>query len=111
MAKRTKAMVGAAILAAVVAGGAGIGMAVDGGDDSEPPIIGLALERATAAALDHTGGGRVTDTEVGDEEGFYEVEVTLDGGRQVDVHLDEQFRVLGSEGDSDRVEDEDEDED
>ncbi len=41
--------------------------------------------------------GEVTDTEVGDEESCYEVEVNLDDGRQVDVQLDEDFAVVGSE--------------
>ena len=41
----------------------------------------------------------MTETEVGDEEGAYEVEVTLDDGRQVDVHLDLNLNVLGHEGD------------
>ena len=49
-----------------------------------------------AAALAETGEGRVTETEVGDEESYYEVEVTLDDGSQVDVQLDEQFNVVGS---------------
>jgi hypothetical protein len=35
--------------------------------------------------LQATGGGKVTDTEVGDEEGAYEVEVTRADGSQVDV--------------------------
>jgi len=90
-------------VAAIVAGiavGAGIR------DDDEPPITGTALERASTAALAHTGGGRVTDTEAGDEEGAYEVEVTLDDGTQVDVHLDAAFNVLGDEADSDDTEDE-----
>lgn len=52
------------------------------------------LERASQAALDYVGEGRVTGTEVGDEEGYYEIEVTLDNGRQVDVHLNEAFEVL-----------------
>ena len=43
--------------------------------------------------------GRSLSTEVGDEESLYEVEVTLDGGGQVDVQLDEAFTVVGSEGD------------
>ncbi len=60
-------------------------------------ISGDALEQAKAAALAHTGGGTVTDTEVGDEESYYEVEVTLDHGRQVDVQLDKQFNVVGDE--------------
>ena len=45
----------------------------------------------------HTGEGRVTETEVGDEESYYEVEVTLDDGSQVDVQLDRSFNVVGSE--------------
>lgn len=67
--------------------------------DSDSAITGEALERASTAALEHTGGGTVTGTEVGDEEGFYEVEVTLDDGTQVDVHLDQEFAVLGDEAD------------
>ncbi len=90
---------GAAVL---VTAGAGAGIAVaTGGDDNEAPIRGDALKRASAAALDHTGGGRVTETEVGDEESYYEVEVTLDGSRQVDVQLDQQFNVVGSSADED----------
>jgi hypothetical protein len=66
-------------------------------DESDRPITGEALDRASAAALEFTGGGRVTDTEVGDEEGYYEIEVTLEDGSQVDVHLDENFNVIGQE--------------
>ncbi len=69
------------------------------GDGGEIPITGQALERASTAALAEVGGGTVTDTEVGDEEGYYEVEVTLDDGRQVDVHLDRDFTVIGTEAD------------
>jgi hypothetical protein len=69
------------------------------GGDSEEPISGTALEKASAAALAHTGEGRVTDTEVGDEESYYEVEVTLDNGSQVDVQLDESFNVVGESAD------------
>ena len=91
-------------LAIAAAGGTGIAVA-SGSDDSEPPITGEDLDRATAAALEHTGEGRVTETEVGDEESLYEVEVTLDDGSQVDVQLDENFHVVGSEAD-DESEDE-----
>jgi hypothetical protein len=42
----------------------------------------------------------VTGTEVGDEESYYEVEVTLDDGSQVDVQLDRQFAVVSSSADS-----------
>ena len=50
-------------------------------------------------ALKHTGGGKVTGTEAGDEEGAYEVEVTRADGSQVDVHLDADFTVIGREVD------------
>ena len=87
--------VGAAIIATVGAGIAATGV----GDDNEEPITGEALDKASAAALAYTGGGRVTETEQGDEESFYEVEVTMDDGRQVDVQLDKEFNVVGSEDD------------
>ena len=88
-------------VAALAAGGAAIAGAAGGDDDAtDTPIGGGALDHATAAALEHTGGGKVTETEAGDEEGDYEVEVTRADGSQVDVHLDEGFRVLGQESDS-----------
>lgn len=87
-------VIAAAVLAVGIGGGAaGVATAADG-DDAEAPITGDTLDRATAAALDHTGNGRVTDTEVGDEDSLYEVEVTLDDGNQVDVQLDESFNVV-----------------
>ena len=61
--------------------------------DPSTPINGGALEQANAAALDATGGGRVSGTEVRDEEGYYEVEVTRSDGSKVDVHLDSGFNV------------------
>ncbi len=71
-----------------------------GGDDDEQPITGDALRQASAAALAHTGEGTVTETEVGDEESLYEVEVTLEDGTQVDVQLDADFQVVGEERDA-----------
>lgn len=93
---------GALAAAAVVAAGLGVGTAQAGPNEppeNEVPITGDALGKASAAALAHTGGGKVTETEVGDEEGAYEVEVTRADGSQVDVHLDENFTVLGSVAD------------
>ena len=107
MHRRTKALVAAAALVLAVTVGTGIAVAVGGGDDGEAPITGVALERASGAALEHTGGGRVTDSEVGDEDSYYEVEVTLDDGRQIDVQLDEDFSVVDSVGDDDSTEDTD----
>jgi hypothetical protein len=101
MQRKTKIAIATTALAGgAVAGTAGFAAAGSADDDAtEAPITGTALDKTTAAALEHTGGGTVTGTEVGDEESLYEVEVTLDGGGQVDVQLDESFTVVGSEGD------------
>ena len=93
-------LIAIAAVAALAVGGTAIAGAAGGGD-SEKPITGTALDKASAAALAHTGGGQVSDTEVGDEEGFYEVEVTRSDGSQVDVHLDQGFNVLSQVGDED----------
>ena len=106
MKRRSK--LAAAAAAGVTVVGAGVGTAVAaGGDDAENerPISGDAYDRATEAALDHTGGGKVTGTEVGDEESMYEVEVTLDDGHQVDVQLDESFQVVGTEDEAGEADD------
>ncbi len=99
MRTRTKALVvTAGVLIAVLAAGAA-SAAGGSSDDTETPISGSALDRATQAALAHAGDGRVTETEVGDEDSYYEVEVTLSDGRQVDVQLDADFHVVGSTAD------------
>jgi uncharacterized membrane protein YkoI len=102
MSKRRKALLIGGSVLALAAGGAGVAVATGGGDDDENSqrISGSALDKASAAALEHTGGGRVTETETGDEESYYEVEVTKDDGSQVDVQLDRQFNVVGGEEDS-----------
>jgi uncharacterized membrane protein YkoI len=98
------ALITGTVIAALAVGGVAIAGAAGGGDDDggERPIAGTALDEASAAALDHTGGGRVTETETGDEESFYEVEVTRADGSEVDVQLDRDFKVVGSEADDDR---------
>lgn len=94
--------IGAATVA-VAAGGAGIAVAGSSDEDAaenEAPITGSALEQAESAALDHLGEGTVSDTEVGDEESLYEVEVTLDDGSETDVQLDRDFSVVGEEAET-----------
>jgi len=95
-----------AVLALAVIG-AGAGIAVATGGDDDQPIAGTALDKATAAALEHTGGGTVTETEVGDDGAAYGVEVRLDDGNQVEVNLDENFNVIGQEADDDGPNDQD----
>ena len=96
----------AAAVTALVLGGAGIATAQgeDGpgeGADSDTPLTGTDLERASAAALEHTGGGRVVDSETGDDGAAYGIEIELADGSQVEVHLDADFQVIGSEVDDD----------
>ena len=90
---------GLAAAAGMAAIGIGAGVAVAQPNDTETPITGDALVEASAAALAFTGGGTVTQTEVGDEESLYEVEVTLGDGSTVDVQLDQNFVVVGNKAD------------
>jgi uncharacterized membrane protein YkoI len=95
-------IIAVAAIAALAVGGAAIAGAAGGGDDGnehEKAISGQALDRASSAALQATGGGKVTETEVGDEESYYEVEVTRADGSQVDVQLDRDFNVVGQKAD------------
>jgi uncharacterized membrane protein YkoI len=71
--------------------------AEDRAEGPDVPITGPDLERASRVALDYLGGGRVTDTEVEDEESYYEIEVTRDDGSQIDVQLDGSFNVVGTD--------------
>ncbi len=99
---RKFALVAAAVL---VLGAVPAGLAIAGSSSDESPLSGSTLERATAAALAHTGGGSVTETETGDDGAAYSVEVELADGRQVEVDLDENFGVIGQESDDDGAED------
>jgi len=96
----------AAAVAMLLLLGAGVAYAT-GGDSSAQPTGGN-IEKAKSAALDHTKGGSVTETEVGDEEGYYEIEVTSDDGTQADVHLDRDFNVLSTSADNESPDDKDE---
>lgn len=83
----------------LTAGAAVASGAVDMDDDQ--PLTGATYDKAVAAALEHTGEGEVTETEVGDDGAAYEVEIKLADGSQVEVNLDDSFTVLGSEPDDD----------
>jgi uncharacterized membrane protein YkoI len=108
--KRIYWVVALVAVLAVALGAVTLTAVAQGGDDDQP-ITGPALEQAAKAALDYTGGGRVTGTEVGDEESYYEVEVTLDDGSQVDVQLDENFNVVSQTADQEGANDQDGDAD
>ena len=96
----------AAAVALLLLVGAGVAYAT--GDDSSAQPTGSNIEKAKSAALDHANVGNVTGTEVGDEEGYYEVEVTSDDGSQADVHLDRDFNILTTAADNESPDDKDE---
>jgi hypothetical protein len=95
------------ILGAIVAGLTVLGAAVAtaGGMDSDEALTGSTLDQATDAALAEVGGGTVVDSETGDDGAAYGVEVARDDGSVVEVSLDENFDVVGSEPDADEPND------
>ena len=99
MRPRTKWIATGVLALAVI--GAGTGMAFAAASDDDEPLRGSTLDRAVAAALAETGGGTVTETESGDDGATYSVEVRLNDGDQVEVNLDENFKVIGQEADDD----------
>jgi uncharacterized membrane protein YkoI len=98
---RNRWILGAVVVVALLAGGAGIAVATGATGDDEQPLTGDVLEKATAAALAYTGGGTVTETEGGDDGAAYSVEVRLAGGKEVEVNLDANFVVIGTEDEDD----------
>jgi uncharacterized membrane protein YkoI len=74
-------------------------------------LSGDERDRASSAALEVVGEGKVTGTESDDEEGAYEIEVTKPDGTQVDVHLDENYEVLSQDADDEDGDDDGRDDD
>jgi hypothetical protein len=96
MNRRTKWIAAGIAAAAIAIGGVGMTLANGNGDgngDGDTPIAGTDLDRASQAALDHTGGGTVLEAEADDDGAAFSVEVKLDDGTVVDVKLDESFNV------------------
>jgi hypothetical protein len=88
----------AALAAGLLLVGAGVAYATGSGEDSSGQAGGANIDKAKSVALEQVNG-HVTGTEVGDEEGYYEVEITKDDGSQVDVHLDKNLKVLDTPAD------------
>ncbi len=79
--------------------GAGVAYAAGSGGDPSGQATGTNLDKAKSVALDHVNG-HVTGSEVGDEEGAYQIEVTKADGSQVDVNLDKNFNVINAQSDN-----------
>jgi hypothetical protein len=102
MNKRTvKIIAGLGVVAMFALGGAAIARATGAFDEGEAGITGPQADRAKAAALVITGGGQANAVELDSEKGAtYEVEVTRPDGSTVDVRLDESFKLVAVDGDS-----------
>ena len=99
MNKRAKWLVAAGLAVAGVVGGAGAVLAANADDDAQ--LTGESRDRAIASARAHVGEGDVTDTEIGDDGAAYGVEIRKPDGAQVEVNLDKDYRVTGTEADDD----------
>jgi len=102
---RSKRVAIPAVAAAALIGVGGVAW----GSAGDGELTGDDLDRASRVALEAVGEGEVTETEVGDEEGAYEIEVTKADGSQVDVHLDENFEVISLDPDDETEGDDDDD--
>ncbi|WP_067441897.1 PepSY domain-containing protein [Nocardioides jensenii] len=93
-----------AVAAIAVVGVGGVVWASAADDD----LSGSQRDRASQAAVEAAGGGSITEAE--EDDGFYEVEVTRTDGTEVDVRLDQDYGVVGTETDGpddDRYDDRD----
>ena len=94
------AAVGIGAVAAIVGGGVAVAGNGDDGAASHRYTQRQA-DAATEAALAATHGGTANSVESDTENGAtYEVEVTKTNGDTVDVRLDDHYRVVVIEGDS-----------
>jgi uncharacterized membrane protein YkoI len=104
--KLKKLLITVAALAALALGGAALAGASSGGSDTgdaSKAITGDAKAKAEKAALAETGGGKVNQTELDNENGAtYEVEVAKTDGSTVDVRLGDAFNVITAEADSEK---------
>lgn len=109
MTRRLAVIIAAVVVLGAISAGIAIAAAGGGGDDTQ--LTGATLERATDAALRHTSGGAVVETEAGDDGAAYGVEIRRANGTVVEVNLDEDFNVIGQEVDEDTAGEEDDDDD
>jgi uncharacterized membrane protein YkoI len=84
----------------------GAAIATGGGDDGDAQVTGAGADRARSAALQITQGGTANSVERDSENGAtWEVEVTKPDGNTVDVRLDEKYKLVVVEGDSEAPDD------
>ena len=94
---------GAALAAALVGGGVAVAGGGEAGEQGSHDYTQEQADRATDAALEATGGGKANSVERDSEDGAtWEVEVTKTDGNTVDVRLDDNYKLVVVEGDSEQ---------
>ena len=101
MTKRTKVSPGSAAAVVVIGAGAFLGIAAANAGDGDKPLTGETRDRAVAGAKRHAGGGIVTETELGHDGATYEVALRMPDGSEIEVQVNGDFTVAGSEPDDD----------
>jgi hypothetical protein len=97
---RKYVIVGGSILA-VAAGGTGAAIAIGNGDEGDNGAHGPGANKAKAAALELIPGGHANAVERDSENGAtWEVEVAKQDGGTVDVRLDQNYKLVVAESDS-----------
>lgn len=97
---RSKRIIIPTVAAALLLGVGGTAWAATSSNDQG--LTGKDLDRARSAALQATGGGKVTGAETSDDAGeAYEVEVRMPDGSEIDVTLDKSFAVIKQDKDHD----------
>jgi hypothetical protein len=87
------------LVVALSAGGVGAAVAAGGGEDAKEQVSGPGADKARAAALaEHPGTANAVERD-SENGGTWEVEITGNDGKTVDVRLDENYKVLVVEGD------------
>jgi len=97
MRKRAKVAIAGGVLALGLVG-AGTALAVSGGNDGGGSVSGPDADHARAAAVAAAPGGQAGQVRMGSDGGAaYDVDVTKPDGTRLDVRLDRNFAVLGTQ--------------
>ena len=90
------------LVLALSAAGVGAAVAAGGGEDASEQVSGPGADRARSAALaEHPGTANAVERD-SENGATWEVEVTKPDGKTVDVRLDERYRLVVVEGDSEQ---------
>lgn len=96
---KNKHMAIAGVALAITAGGVGVAVAGGEGEEAREQVSGPGADRARGAALAHHPGTANSVERDSENGATWEVEITGNDGKTVDVRLDENYKVMVVEGD------------